>query len=158
MSGSMPPRVNALSALAQPIVVRSAPNVPGTSPPASRVAHSAHPQSMVKQPHGAPMPSPMGLPAIIVRVGPPGGDAAQAHLHAGHSPDALVEAAANSLAQAAMVHGRLDPARYVQWVQQRVQFLSHILDAAALFGTLEAAQRTIQAVTAQSGAGGVGRS
>lgn len=51
-----------------------------------------------------------------------------------------------------MVQGRLDPAQYAQWVHQRVQFLSQIPNAAAMFGTIEAAQHTIQAVLARSGA------
>ena len=92
------------------------------------------------------MPAPGGLPGLIVRVGPPGGDAARAHLDAGHSPDALVEAAANSLVQAAVVNGRLDPARYEAWLNQRVQFLREIPNAAALFGSVEAAAQTIAAV------------
>jgi len=126
----------------------------GSSPPLSQVAHSPLPPRMVNQPQGAPLPAPAGLPGLIVRVGPAGGDAAQAHLRAGHSPDALVEAAANSLAQAAMVNGRLDPAQYHQWVQQRLQFLAQIPNAAALFGSVEAAQRTIQAVMTRSGVAG----
>jgi len=93
MSGSTRPRVNALLAhhpLAQSAPVRPAPNVPGASPPVSQVAHLPLPQHLVGQPNGASMPAPRGLPAIIVRVGPPGAEAAQAHLRAGHSPDGLV--------------------------------------------------------------------
>lgn len=153
------PGVNALM-MHHPLLASRGPLPPrdptrtGASPPVSQVAHSPMPPRMLSHPHGAPLPAPSGLPGIIVRVGPAGGDAAQAHLRAGHSPDALIEAAANSLAQSAMVGGRLDPARYAQWVQQRVQFLSQIPGAAALFGTVEAAQHTIQAVMSRPGAAG----
>ena len=115
---------------------------PPASPPMSQVVHAPLPQSL----QGSAVPAPGGLPGLIVRVGPPGGDAARAHLDAGHSPDALVEAAANSLFQAAVVQGRLDPARYIAWLQQRVQFLREIPNAAALFGSVEAAANTIAAV------------
>ncbi len=124
----------------------------GMSPPVSQVAHPPMPPRLTGTPHGAPMPAPGGLPGLVVRVGPPGAAAAQAHLAAGHSPDDLVEAAANSLAMAAMVGGHLDPARYHAWVNGRVQFLAHIPGAAKLFGTVEAAQRTLQAVMDRSGA------
>lgn len=152
------PAPNALL-LAHPLMRSRGPLPPrdptrtGASPPISTVAHTPLPPRMVGQPHGAPVPAPAGLPGLIVRVGPAGGDAALAHLGAGHSPGALVEAAANSLAMAAMVNGRLDPARYAQWVQQRLQFLAHVPDAAALFGSVEAAERTIQAVMSRAGAG-----
>jgi len=126
----------------------------GASPPVSQVAHSPMPPRMLSQPHGAPLPAPGGLPGLVVRVGPAGADAAQAHLRAGHPPDALIEAAANSLAMAAMVNGHLDPARYHAWVSGRLQFLAHISSAAELFGSVEAAERTIQAVMVRSGAAG----
>lgn len=122
----------------------------GASPPMSQVVHAPLPQSL----HGSSTPAPGGLPGVIVRVGPAGGDAARTHLNAGHAPDALVEAAANSLGQAAMVGGRLDPARYAAWLQQRVQFLREIPNAAALFGSVEAAAHTIAAVMAVHAAGG----
>ena len=123
-------------------------------PGLSRVIHAPFPASLVGNRPGAPVPAPGGLPGLIVRVGPPGGDAARAHLGAGHSPDALVEAAANSLVSAAMVHGQLDPARFTAWLQQRVQFLREIPNAQALFGSVEAAAHTIAAVMGQNHAAG----
>lgn len=126
----------------------------GMSPPISHMVQPPLPPHLTHKPHGAPVPAPGGLPGLIVQTGPPGSDAAQAHLQAGHSVDDLVEAAANSLAAAAMVHGRLDPGRYAEWVQQRLHFLGHIPNAAALFGNVEAAQRTIHAVTSRAGAAG----
>ena len=85
-------------------------------------------------------------PAIIVRTGPAGADVARAHLRHGGSLDALVEAAALSLAQEAMADGRLDPARYATWAQHRVAFLSQIPDAASWFGTVADAERTVNAI------------
>ena len=124
----------------------------GMSPPISQMAHAPLPHHLAPKPHGAPLPAPGGLPGTIVRVGPAGGDAAQAHLRAGHSPGELVEAAANSLAQAAMVHGRLDPSQFAEWVRHRLHFLAHIPHATELFGTVEAAECTIQAITSRAGA------
>ena len=103
----------------------------------------------MKQPPMPPSLTGETGPAIVVRVGPAGADVAKLHLHHGGSPDTLIEAAALSLAQTAMQHGTLDPAAYATWVQQRLQFLAHIPNAAALFGTVEAAQHTVEAVTAR---------
>ena len=169
--GGVPPAVSQPAAqpapnallLAHPLMQSRGPLPPrhtmtsGMSPPLSQVPQSPLPPRLTGTPHGAPIPAPGGLPGLVVRVGPPGADAAQAHLRAGHSPDALVEAAANSLAQSAMVNGQLDPARYEAWVNGRLQFLAHIPGAAELFGSVEAAQRTIQAVMAHSGAAGAQR-
>lgn len=127
------------------------PSPPAAAPPGpSQVVHAPFPSSLVGNRPGAPVPVPGGLPGLIVRVGPPGGVAARAHLDAGHSSDTLIEAAANSLAAAAMVGGRLDPARYEAWLQQRVQFLREIPNADALFGSVEAAAHTIAAIMGQN--------
>lgn len=93
-------------------------------------------------------------PAVVVRVGPAGADVARLHLHHGGSPDTLIEAAALSLRHAALAHGKLDPAQYATWVQHRLAFLSQILDAAALFGTVDDAQHTIATVLAHRSTGG----
>lgn len=93
-------------------------------------------------------------PAVIVRVGPAGADVAKLHLHHGGSTDTLIEAAALSLRQVAMVHGSLDPARYTAWLHQRLAFLSEIPDAAAMFGTVDDARHTIDAVMAHRSARG----
>lgn len=86
--------------------------------------------------------------AIIMRIGPAGADVARVHLRDGGSPDALIEAAALSLAQAAVHHGTIDHTRYSAWVHQHLPFLSQIPNAAALFGTVADAQRTVASVMA----------
>jgi len=116
----------------------------GLSTPVSQMRQSPLPPSLTGE----------NGPALVVRVGPAGADAAKMHLHHGGSPDTLIEAAALSLQQAAMVHGSLDPARYAAWVQHRLAFLSQIPDAAAIFGTIDDAQHTIGIVMAHRSAGG----
>jgi len=120
---------------------------PGSVPPHLQAGLSA-PMSQMQQPPLPPSITGPHGPALAVRVGPAGADVAQRHIHQGGTPDDLIEAAALSLRQAAMVNGALDPARYSAWVHQRLAFLSHIPDAAALFGTIEFAQHTIEIVMA----------
>ncbi len=74
------------------------------------------------------------VPSAIVKTGPAGADTAKAYLAAGGSPEALSDAAAFSLRQAAMKDGVLDPAAYAKWAKERQSFLSQIPDAAARFG------------------------
>jgi len=116
----------------------------GMSPPMSKMQQPPLPRSIAGE-HG---------PAIIVRVGPAGADVAKTHLHHGGSIDALIEAAALSLRQAAMVHGSLDPARCTAWVRPRLAFLSEIPDAGAIFGTIDDAQHAIEVVMAHRAARG----
>lgn len=116
----------------------------GRSPPVSQMEQPPLPPSVAGE-HG---------PAIIVRVGPAGADVAKMHLHHGGSTDTLIEAAALSLRKAATVHGLLDPARYSVWMHQRLAFLSEIPDAAAIFGTIDDAQHTINVVMAHRAARG----
>ncbi len=81
------------------------------------------------------------VPSLIVRTGAAGAETAKAYLAAGGTPEALSEAAAFSLRQAAMKDGVLDPAKYAAWAQQRQAFLSQIPDAAARFGSAADATR-----------------
>ncbi len=74
------------------------------------------------------------VPTVIVRVGQAGADVAKAYLKAGGSPEALADAAAFSLRQAAMKDGVIDPAAYARWAKERASFLSQIPDAAQKFG------------------------
>lgn len=85
------------------------------------------------------------VPGAIVRTGPAGADVARAYLRAGGTPEALSDAAAFSLRQAAMKDGVIDPTKYAAWAQQRASFLSQIPDAAARFGAAADATRAAQA-------------
>lgn len=87
------------------------------------------------------------VPNLIVRAGPVGADVAKAYIKAGGTPEALSDAAAFSLRQAAMKDGVLDPAKYAAWAQQRQSFLSQIPDAAARFGAAADASRAAQVAT-----------
>ena len=66
------------------------------------------------------------------------------YLRAGGSPEALSDAAAYSLRQAAMrSDGTLDPGRYLAWAHGRAGFLSQIPEAAARFGAAADAQVSV---------------
>ena len=85
------------------------------------------------------------VPNIIVKTGPAGADTARAYLAAGGTPDALTDAAAFSLRQAAMrADGTLDPQRFAQWQAKRASFLSQIPDAQSSFGLAADAQRALE--------------
>src|SRR6185312_14860355 len=81
------------------------------------------------------------VPNIIVKVGPQGADVVRAYTAAGGTPEALTDAAAYSLRQAALKpDGTLDPAKYQAWAKQRSSFLSALPDAANRFRTAADAQ------------------
>lgn len=85
------------------------------------------------------------VPNIIVKVGPQGADTARAYLAAGGSPQALSDAAAFSVRQAATnADGTLDPARIGSWMRQRQSFLSQAPEAAARFQAVADAHTALQ--------------